>query len=442
MKKPTVPPGQDDLFKRVSPERFPAIMHGVTAPTVNGEYLHWDKLQYHAPPHGLSREEWWLGLKLRRSSAGKAIPLKGNSGGRFWYTFTESATELLHEIDLGAGGTIQMPEQITNPDTRDRYCVSSLIEEAITSSQLEGAVTTRRVAKEMIRSGRKPSDRSERMILNNFNTMRRLGELKRNHLTQELIFEIHRLITEDAMDDPSAAGRFRRDDERVVVGDMYGEVYHDPPPAEQLGERMKAMCDFANGKTPSGFIHPALRSIMLHFWLAYDHPFVDGNGRTARALFYWSMLRHNYWLCEYISISPIILKAPGQYQRAFLYTETDHNDLTYFVLYHLDLIQGAIRQLHDYIERKSGQLHRLERELRGVAVLNHRQRALISHALRHPNQVYTIQSHLRSHSVVYETARMDLLDLESRGLLTARKAGRTWHFTPASDLESRLSNLS
>ena len=61
-----------------------------------------------------------------------------------------------------------------------------------------------------------------------------------------------------------------------------------------------------------GFIHPMIRSIILHFWLAYDHPFVDGNGRTARALFYWSMLRHGYWLFEFISISQIILKGPDQ----------------------------------------------------------------------------------------------------------------------------------
>jgi hypothetical protein len=171
MKKPAAPPRQDELLGRTPPERLPMVLREVTAPTVKGEYLHWDKLRYHAPPSGMSHEEWWLGLKLRRSSAGKAIPLAGSSDRRFWYTSTESIAELLHNIDLGAGGTIQMPEQITNPDTRDRYCVSSLIEEAITSSQLEGAVTTRRVAKEMLRCGRKPSDRSERMILNNFITM-------------------------------------------------------------------------------------------------------------------------------------------------------------------------------------------------------------------------------------------------------------------------------
>jgi Fic family protein len=441
MKKPRVPPNHQKLTASATADRLLAIFKGVKAPTVNGKYLHWDKLRLHTPPKGLSINEWWMGLKFHRSNR-KTVPLEGNTGDRFWYTLTEPIPQRLHEIDLGAGGTIQMPEQITNPDTRDRYCVSSLIEEAITSSQIEGAVTTRPVAKEMIRSGRKPSDRSEKMILNNYMTMSRLGEMKDQPLTKDLVFEIHRLITEGTLDTPSAAGRFRRDNEEVVVNDIYGEVYHNPPPAAQLDDRMQAMCDFANEKTPSGFVHPVLRSIILHFWLAYDHPFVDGNGRTARALFYWSMLRHNYWLCEYISISPIILKAPRQYQLAFLYTETDENDLTYFILYHLDVMQRAIRQLHDYIQRKSEQVRKLDGELRGVAAINHRQRALISHALRHPNHVYTIESHRRSHNVVYETARTDLTDLANRGLLTAWKAGRTWRFTPVADLEMRLSRLS
>ena len=296
-----------------------------------------------------------------------------------------------------------MPDQITNPETKDRYLVGSLIEEAFTSSQLEGAVTTRRVAREMIRTGRKPSDRSEKMILNNYWTMQRIGKVKKEPLDKELIFDIHRLVTGGTLDDPPAAGRFRRDDEPVVVDDIYGEVYHVPPSASSLEGRMEAMCDFANGKIPDDFIHPVIRSIILHFWLSYDHPFIDGNGRTARALFYWSMLHHNYWLCEFISISHVILKGPMKYERAFLYTETDDNDLTYFIIYHLDVILRAIGELHEYINRKTKELHQLETRLRGIAALNHRQRALISHALRHPDQRYTIESHRRSHNIVYET---------------------------------------
>ncbi len=305
-------------------------------------------------------------------------------------------------------------------------------------------MTTRKVAKEMIQTGRPPRDRSERMILNNYLTMRRINELNTEPLSKELVFELHRLVTENTLDEPSAAGRFRTRNEKIVVNDTYGEVYHDPPDAGQLEERMQLMCNFANSSQadPSDFIHPAIRSMILHFWLSYDHPFIDGNGRTARALFYWSMLSHNYWLCEFISISHIILQQPMKYQRAFLYTESDENDLTYFILYHLEVMRKAVKQLHDYIRQKSEELRKLEFELRGIAILNHRQRDLISHALRHPGQVYTVKSHQTSHNVVYETARRDLNDLVGRGLLEPKKIGKVWKYRPVNDLNRKLSKMS
>ncbi len=250
-------------------------------------------------------------------AAAKSVPLEDKAGRQFQYCIPDSVAEQLHEIDIGAGGTIGMPEQITNAQTRDQYVVRSLMEEAITSSQLEGAVTTRKIAKEMLRSGRPPKDRSERMILNNFATMRRIVEIREEPLSRELIFDVHRRVTEGALEDESAAGRFRRPDERITVQDEYGEVFHDPPAAEELADRMQAMCAFGNGETPEQFLHPVLRAIILHFWLAYDHPFVDGNGRTARALFYWSMLRQRYWLFEFISISEILLRAPAKYAAPF-----------------------------------------------------------------------------------------------------------------------------
>lgn len=51
----------------------------------------------------------------------------------------------------------------------------------------------------------------------------------------------------------------------------------------------------------------------LHFMLGYEHPFVDGNGRVARAMFDWAMLRNGYWLFEFISVSRIIRQAPAKY---------------------------------------------------------------------------------------------------------------------------------
>jgi Fic family protein len=300
MRVPPTPPPMGDIFK--DPEKLIAILGNVGSPLLGHSYIHWDKLRYHKPPNGLTHEEWWQGIKFRRSNHYKALDLEDKDGKPFVYLTTDAMLEVVHKIDLGAGGHIAMPPEIANPDTRDQYYVSSLIEEAITSSQLEGATTTRLIAKEMIRTGRPPRDKSETMILNNYKAMRRIRELKNKPLTKEVVLELHRIVSEGTLDNPDAAGRFRTKDEEVNVVGNYGEVYHVPPTAFSLEGRMRQMCDFANGETPEGFLHPILRAIILHFWLSYDHPFVDGNGRTARALFYWAMLRRNKWLCEFISI--------------------------------------------------------------------------------------------------------------------------------------------
>jgi Fic family protein len=405
---------------------------------VRGKYIHWDKLRHLTPPDGLDHETWWLGLKALRRAQARRVPLRDKVGGEFSFNLTDPLFECLHHIDSLARGVVPQPEPVTNPATRDTYLVRSLIEESITSSQLEGASTTRDVAKRMIREGRPPRDRSERMILNNYQTMQHILDLKDQAISKELVFEIHRMVTDGTLDDPSGAGRFRRPQEKVVVGDDYGEVYHVPPPAEELERRMEAMCDFGNGTSPPGFVHPMVRSMILHFWLAYDHPFIDGNGRTARALFYWSMLRNGYWLFEFIAISSVLLKAPAQYGRAFLETETDDDDLTYFLLYHADVIRRALDELYDYIDRRTRRLADAQRDLRGLTTLNHRQRDLVAHALRRPGQQYTVESHRKSHDVVYQTARTDLLNLVARGLMRKDKSGKAWVFTPAPDLEEKL----
>jgi len=440
LKIPKTPPSFWELWDQV--EQNKGKLSRVFGASVEGKYLHWDKLQYYTPPEGLSHEEWWLAIKLKRRNAYKSVGLVDTKDESFQYLITDPIPEILHRIDQGAGGFVQMHEQITNPDMRDQYYVNSLIKEAITSSQIEGAATTRKVAKEMIQTGRRPRDKSEQMILNNFKTMQRIGKIKDQPLTKDLVFEIQRLVTEKTLDDSSGSGRFRNEDEQIIVGDMYNEVFHTPPAADELEGRMEAMCEFANDNSSEQFIHPVIRSIILHFWLAYDHPFVDGNGRTARALFYWSMLKHGYWLFEFISISQVILNAPAKYGRAFLYTETDENDLTYFILYHLKVIDKAIAELHDYIERKTRRLKKLEQQLGGIEKFNYRQRTIIAHALRHPNYRYTIKSHQRSHNIVYQTARTDLLDLCESDLFTVRKIRKTSSFSPVGDLEARLASLS
>jgi Fic family protein len=271
--------------------------------------------------------------------------------------------------------------------------------------------------------------------------MQRIAQLKSEPLSPEMVFTIHKLVTDKTLDDPTAAGRFRRPDEVRVVGDDFGNVFHEPPPAEGLTARLQTMCDFANAKTPESFVHPVVRGIILHFWLAYDHPFVDGNGRTARALFYWQMLHADYWLFEFISISNILRKAPAQYGMSFLYSETDDNDLTYFIVAQTKVIRRAIDELHHYIDRKTAEVRQAEVQIRALQLFNHRQADIIRHALKHPFQEYTILGHSKSHNVVYQTGRSDLLDLAARGVLILKTRGKKMIFSAPHDLMARLQKM-
>ena len=436
MKAPQPPPNYRALLTPELVSRMEPLLHAARP-----GYLHWDKLRRLKAPTGFTSEEWWAVIKIGRLRGLNPLPLVDKSGRAFHFSVPDEVAEQLHEIDMGAGGKIGMPDKIPNAQVRDQYIVSSLIQEAITSSQLEGAVTTREVAKQMLRSGRPPRDRSEQMILNNFQTMQRITRLRDEKMSPELIFEIHKLVTRETLEKADAAGRLRRADEDVRIEDQYGEVFHTPPEAKTLPGRLEKMCDFANAIEPKFFIHPAIRSIVLHFWIGYDHPFVDGNGRTARALFYWSMLQCEYWLFEFISISDILHRAPAKYYRAFLYSETDDNDVTYFIVHQADVIRRAILSLHEYINRKTDELRDSEKLLRGWEDLNHRQTSLITHALRHPGTLYSVEGHQRSHNTVYETARRDLLGLQQFGLIEiARRRGRTKLFSTPTDLRKRIQN--
>jgi Fic family protein len=405
-------------------------------------YVHWDKLRQLEPPANLSHAEWWLLIKWGRQPVQRVIPLADSGGALFVYGVPDLVARRLHFVDQRCSGEVAMAQVVTADEhARRQYLVNSLMEEAIRSSQLEGATTTRRVAKELLRTGRAPKDRSERMIFNNYRALQYMRDGMDDKLTPATILELQRILTEGTLDNPDAAGRLQRpDEERIAIVDRTdGSVIHSPPPADQLPARLQALCDFANEvENLDRFIHPVIRAILLHFWLAYDHPFEDGNGRTARALFYWYMRTRGYWLVEYLSISRILRNAPSKYARSFLLTETDERDMTYFIVYQLDVIQRAVEQLHRYLRQKISDVRDVERLLKGSSHFNHRQLALLGNAIRTPDASYTFQTHAASHGVTHETARNDLIPLVEMGLLEQRRQGRRFIFTPPLNLSDLL----
>lgn len=442
MKLPVSPPPWFELLQRHAGQ-FQAILSQGMRAEVKGVYEHWDHLRHLTPPEGVDVEQWWLGIKLARQSLRKRLPLQDKSGANFHVCPSDGIQRRLFHVARDAAGALQATDALPSSAMQERYLVRSLMEEAMTSSQLEGAATTTQVAKDMLRSGRAPRDYGERMIVNNFQAMRELKRWLGEPLTPDTVFEIHRMLTDGTLQDPGAAGRFRTAEENIVVEDETGNTLHVPPPASELPQRLQALCDFANqGDEGDYFIHPVVRAIVIHFMIGYDHPFVDGNGRTARALFYWSMLRAGFWMTEYFSISSILKKAPAQYTRAYLFTESDDGDVSYFVAHQLDVLLKAIDGVHAYIARKQRAQAEAETLLKPGSKLarrlNHRQRALLLNALKNPGKAYTIGVHQRTHDIVYDTARSDMVGLVEAKLMHRHKQGKAHVFVARPDLAEKL----
>jgi Fic family protein len=433
MRKPQPPPSLMDLLvgKVTEPQFIQNAMNAVQSVSAS-PYLPWDMLRWRPIPDGLTAEDWWVINKLARNSMKRALQLVDANGRPFSYALPDEVLRGIESVDKHTSGRIGVPEPVNHDAPgRARYVINSLIEEAITSSQLEGASTAHGVAKDMLRTGRQPRTKDERMILNNYRAMQRVGEIRHEALTPALICDLHGIVTDGTLDDPSSEGRVQLPGEdRVVVQDPFdGSVVHVPPPAEELPQRLQRLCDFANAVADGPYVPPVVRAIAIHFMLAYDHPFVDGNGRTARILFYWSMLNQDYWLAEFLPISRLLKRAPGRYARSFIYTEQDEGDLTYFVIHHLRIIQRAVTDLQEYLMNKVVETRRLQESLTAMSRnFNYRQLALLQHAIKNPQAHFTVNSHAGSHNVVAQTARMDLQELERQGLLTkiALRRGHAW----------------
>ena len=399
------------------------------------EYPYWEEWKYKSKTWPIDSEKIWSAVKSNRI-AKKTIRFSSIPDFIFSFNTPSIIQKYLHELDLNLGGNLQSESIIPNGE-KDRYLISSIMEEAIASSQIEGAVTTRKVAKEMLEKNHQPKNKSEQMILNNYNTMRWIVEHKDIPMSMDLLLNIHKIITDGTLDNKSDEGRLRSNDD-IKIMDETNEIFYIPPQQKYLEQLLIDFCAFANDERESHvFIHPIIKSIILHFLIGYIHPFVDGNGRTARAIFYWYLIKKGYCLIEYMSVSRIILRAKAQYAKAYLHTEYDENDLTYFILYNIKAIKSALDDLKTYI------LNKTEEKKQVLSLIKHsdfndRQIVLIKDILKDKNEYFTVKQVEKKFNVSNQTARNDLMDMIEKGILVINKTGKPTNFFASPDFEKHL----
>lgn len=403
--------------------KYPFIMQ-VSEP----EYFYWDEVKFRPTPPDMNHIEFWYLVKQIRKLSSRPTFLIAENGIPFVWLRLTYTDEFLHKIDTHTGGQIFATHEAISQENRQKFISRGILEEAIASSQLEGANTTRQAAKQMILEKRQPRNKSERMIINNYNTMLALDQdYKKKELSHELLFELHHLITKDTVP-ANEQYRYRRDSDDIVVNNTK-YITHVPPNESFLKSQMDRLIIYANGKEGGRFVHPIVKAIFLHFWIGYLHPFTDGNGRLARALFYWYLLKNNYWTFMYLPISSIIKKSPVQYSNAYIYTEQDDLDLTYFYDYHMRKIMKSIDEFNIYFDKIVNENKQIDSLLGKKYILNERQKQLLHYLLAEDEYAYvTVSSHRTLNRIGRITAAKDLKYLTKMNLLTTKRVGKFIHY--------------
>lgn len=385
------------------------------------DYWYWDELKYKKDvPFSTPKKNWQV-LKGYRRAKYEKIELGGN---RFHYYVSPFITQELHAFDKS--WLLGDPARPLAAAERSAEVKSLLVEEAVASSQIEGAATTTAIARELLASGRKPRNESEQMIVNNLRAIEFIASVLDQDINHQLVCELHQIMTSQTKAGESA-GSFRQ--EQVYVTDhVDGEIAHIPPHARQVAAFMDDVYAFVNSNTP--FIHPIVKASILHFLIGFIHPFADGNGRTARALFYWYLWKNGYTLIKNISISRVILESRVQYDKAFLKTEMDEFDLNYFIAYSVKTIRLAFNKFHHdqhQVEEECKQLYALSYALL-MKGLNKRQADLVSMLYVQPEATIHLTTYGQKHSIVRQTASKDLQALIKHGLLIEDKSSKPYRF--------------
>lgn len=407
------------------PELFERIWQGDFESFLNlseERYFYYDDIKYRKDAPFKDAQENWNLIKTYRSAKYEYLTF---GDYRFKYYVSPFVSKNLHDFDLKLMGGLQQNPIL--PSDRMEFFKNSLLEEAVASSQVEGAATTTEVAREMLKTGRTPRNESEQMIFNNLKAIEYISEFVESPIDFSMIIELHKIMTANTSAE-KFSGDFRHG-EVFVTDHVDGEIAHVPPDWKELEFLMDQLCNFINNEEK--FIHPIIKSSIIHFMIGFIHPFKDGNGRTARALFYWYLLKKGYALVKNISISRVILESRTQYDKAFLKAERDENDLNYFISYSIKNIRLAFEKLLNYRdkkleERRKANLIAYDLLERG---LNKRQAELAGYLYLNGKNSITLNAYCSKHNVVRQTASKDFSELLKLGIISEDKSSKPYKYS-------------
>ena len=396
-------------------------------------YYPWEKLKYMEYPSIFQNsEELYFVISYLRKW--QTTPIKDEKWKFFTLNIPTFVKKLLLDLD---NKRLEEESWLNFSQTEKNYLSQEwIIEESISSSQIEWAQTTANVAKDIIIRNKEPKNKYETMIINNYKAMLFItNEINNAILSEQLLLDLQAMLTQNTLDDAWKSWRFRTDEDNIVVMDRLSrEVYHIPPKENIMRNGIKSLINFANNENKA--IHPFIKAVILHFWIWYLHPFCDWNWRTARAIFYRYLNKNWYKEFTYIPISRIINKSKKQYWDSYIYSEQEWLDLTFFLIYISQKTQQAFKEYKKFIIKQKEEHQNIQKRiiLLHKKSLNERQLTIINYFIDNPEKYTNITVYMNQFKVSHNTAKLDLQWLKDISLLCTKQIGNFINYYPTKKL--------
>jgi Fic family protein len=297
----------------------------------------------------------------------------------------------------------------------------ALILESHYSTHIEGTQLTLSQAQRILIGksvkGVRGDDRQE--LLNYKEAMNFVSEYlgKKSEITEDLIKQIHKILVKDVRGGTLEPGRYRKV-QNYVVNSLTREIIYTPPPPSDVPKLMKKFVEWLNRKSN---ISPVLIAGISQYQFVNTHPFLDGNGRTARLLCTLILYQSGYDFKRLFSLSEYYDKNRRNYYDAIQSVRNNNMDMTQWLEYFTVGLKNQLMEVKTKGELAIKKDIIIEKAKRFN--LNERQQRILVYLLKEKRA--SVEEMRQKFNLIRRTVQRDLLKLADLGLIRVVSKSKT-----------------
>ncbi len=196
-------------------------------------------------------------------------------------------------------------------------------------------------------------DRDIQEVLNYRNVLKFIETFSGETISDETIKHVHSLVADRILPD-AVVGEFRKS-QVVVKNSQTGEITFRPPPAVEVPFLISNFLLWMNNAKPDE-VHPAIKAGITHYELVRIHPFLDGNGRVARAIATLALFRDGYDIKRFFSLEEYYDREPVNYYAALQSVVNENGNLTHWLEYFSEGLAIELTRIKEKVKSLSTDL--------------------------------------------------------------------------------------